>query len=146
MWYDLSSPIEKEQFIERVYSLSKKGSMVELVEKKPKRTIPQNSYLHLLLGLFAMTIGETLEYVKTEYFKRLCNDDIFLTSKWDERSGRYVEILRSSRDISTAEMTTAIDRFKRWALVDCSIVLPDASDREWLWSIEKELNNTKKWL
>ena len=93
-----------------------------------------------------MQTGNTLEWVKQEYFKRHCNAELFLRVKTDELTHREVEVLRSSRDLDTGEMTTAIDRFKHWASAECGIELPDAEDREWLGYIEREMQHQREWL
>lgn len=144
--YDLNTDIDRSRFDRRVEVLREKRVLVELVEKKPKRTIPQNSYLHLLLGEFAMRTGNTMEWVKAEYFKRYCNKELFVRMKYDELTKCEVAVLRSSRDLDTGEMTTAIDRFKHWAAAECGIDLPDAEDREWLGYIEREIQHYREWL
>lgn len=146
MIYDLNTDIDRIRFERRVKSLLDKRVVVELADRKPKRTTPQNAYLHLLLGEFAMQTGNTMEWVKSEYFKRHCNRELFVRLKGDELTGREVEVLRSSRDLDTGEMTTAIDRFKYWAAAECGIDLPDAVDREWLGYIEREMQHNREWL
>lgn len=93
-----------------------------------------------------MQTGNTLEWVKEGYFKRHCNAELFLRRKTDEWTRREVEVLRSSRDLDTGEMATAIDRFKHWASAECGIDLPDAEDREWLGYIEREMQHQREWL
>ena len=146
MVYDLNTDIDRIRFEKRVQALQEKRVLVELVERKPKRTIPQNAYLHLLLGEFAMQTGNTLEWVKEEYFKKHCNREMFVRLKTDELTHREVEVLRSSRDLDTGEMTTAINRFKHWASSECGIELPDAEDKEWLGYIEREMQHNREWL
>lgn len=146
MVYDLNTDIDRIRYEKRVKSLLDRRTVVELSERKPKRTTPQNAYLHLLLGEFAMQTGNTMEWVKSEYFKRHCNRELFVRLKGDELTGREVEVLRSSRDLDTGEMTTAIDRFKYWAAAECGIDLPDAVDREWLGYIEREMQHNREWL
>ena len=58
-----------------------------------------------------MQTGNTMEYVKREYFKRSCNPELFVRTAYDKLAKRDVERLRSSRDLDTGEMTTAIERF-----------------------------------
>ena len=145
MVYDLDTDIDRTRFERRVVALLEKRVLVECSEKKLKRTIPQNAYLHLLLGEFALQTGNTLEWVKEEYFKRHCNRELFVRRRTDEILKREVEVLRSSRDLDTGEMTTAIDRFKKWA-AECGIDLPDAEDKEWLGYIERELQHNRQWL
>ena len=146
MVYDLSTDIDRIRFQRRVETLLEKRVVVDLSEKKPKRTIPQNAYLHLLLGEFAMQTGNTLEWVKEEYFKKHCNREMFVRLRNDELTHREVEVLRSSRDLDTGEMTTAINRFKHWASAECGIELPDAEDKEWLGYIEREMQHNREWL
>lgn len=146
MIYDLNTDIDRIRYEKRVKSLLGRRTVVELSERKPKRTTPQNAYLHLLLGEFAMQTGNTLDWVKSEYFKRHCNAELFVVRKRDELTHREVEVLRSSRDLDTGEMTTAIDRFKHWAAAECGIDLPDAEDREWLGYIEREMQHNREWL
>lgn len=146
MIYDLNTDIDRARFERRVVALQEKRVLVELSEKKPRRTHPQNAYLHLLLGEFAMQTGNTLEWVKQEYFKRYCNAEMFVRRRTDDLTHKEVEVLRSSRDLDTGEMTTAIDRFKQWAAVECGIDLPDAEDKEWLGYIEREMQHQREWL
>lgn len=146
MVYDLNTDIDRIRYEKRVKSLLDRRTVVELSERKPRRTTPQNAYLHLLLGEFAMQTGNTLEWTKAEYFKRHCNAELFVIRKRDELTHREVEVLRSSRDLDTGEMTTAIDRFKHWAAAECGIDLPDAEDRDWLGYIEREIQHYREWL
>ena len=146
MVYDLNTDIDRIRFERRVVALREKRVLVELVEKKPKRTTPQNAYLHLLVGEFAMQTGNTLDWVKQEYFKRHCNAELFVRQRQDDYTKREVEVLRSSRDLDTGEMTTAINRFKHWASAECGIELPEAEDKEWLGYIEREMQHNREWL
>lgn len=146
MVYDLNTDIDRIRYEKRVKSLLDRRTVVELSERKPRRTTPQNAYLHLLIGEFAMQTGNTTEWVKSEYFKRHCNRELFVRKKHDELTKREVEVLRSSRDLDTGEMTTAINRFKEWACAECGIDLPDAEDREWLGYIEREMQHNREWL
>lgn len=146
MIYDLNTDIDCARFERRVVALREKRVLVELSEKKPRRTHPQNSYLHLLLGEFAMQTGNNLQWVKVEYFKKHCNAELFVRKRTDKLTGKEIEVLRSSSDLDKGEMTTAIDRFKRWATIDCEIPLPEAEDKEWLGYIEREMQHQREWL
>lgn len=145
MVYDLNTDIDRIRYEKRVKSLLDRRTVVELSERKPKRTIPQNSYLHLLIGEFAMQTGNTMDWVKQEYFKRHCNKELFVRMKYDELTKCEVAVLRSSRDLDTKEMTTAIDRFKKWA-AEGGVDLPDAEDKEWLGYIGREIQHNRDWL
>ena len=70
--YDTANALDRARVEKRFATLLQSGKVIEVTEFKPKRTSPQNRYLHLVLGLFAMEIGHSVEFVKQEYFKRLC--------------------------------------------------------------------------
>ena len=98
---------------------------MELTEKKPQRTASQNRYLHSILAYFALEVGETAEYVKRHYFKILCNKDLFIREVDDKYLGK-IKVLRSSADLDTGEMTTAIERYRNWCSTQgCYIPSPD---------------------
>ena len=105
------------------------------------RSLSQNAYLHLLIGIVAMEVGETLEYAKTEYFKRLANPSLFVEAHRDKLTGRETERLRSSAQLTKEQMTEAIDKFKKWAATQ-GIFLPNSQDRELCKMAEVELS---KW-
>lgn len=146
MVYDLNTDIDRERFKRRVNALYERRAVVECSEYKPKRSSPQNRYLHVILGEFAMQTGNTMDYVKVEYFKRLCNRELFVRTKYDDLAKREVEILRSSKDLDTGEMTTAIERFRNWAASEAGIELPEPQDQEWIAFIEREMQHQRVWL
>lgn len=145
MLYDLSNSLQKEQFKTRCNFLFKKGCIVELTEKKTRRSFKQNAYLHLILGYFGCETGNTIEFVKQEYFKKLVNPEIFIRDKNDPYLGK-IKILRSSSDLDTAEMSTAIERFRNWASSEAGIYLPDPEDERMLQLIEVEIERNKRYL
>lgn len=143
MLYDLDNEMDRIRFRRRAEELEGGRKVVELTDRS-KRTSAQNAYLHLILGYFAMETGYTLDFVKREYFKRLVNGEMFRK----EVEGRWgkVEDLRSSRDLSTEEMSAAIDRFRNWSSQEAGIYLPAPNEEDFLRDIEKELNRVKRYL
>ena len=125
--------------------LDKSNSIVELTEKKPRRSDQQNKYLHVILGYFAVETGNTLEWVKQQYFKKLVNGGIFIKEQEDKYLGK-IKILRSSADLDSAEMTTAIDRFRNWASAEAGVYLPSANEDELLSLMEVEIARYKQYL
>lgn len=146
MVYDLNTDIDRERFRRRAEALMTRRAVVECSERKPRRSSPQNKYLHCILGEFAMQTGCTLSYVKTEYFKRFCNPEIFVRVEHDKLMHRDVETLRSSRDLDTGEMTTAIERFRNWAAAEAGIDLPSPEETGWIEFIEREMQHLQVWL
>lgn len=141
--YDLSDKFQLAQAETYFKKLVDSACVVEL-KKKMHRTLQQNKYLHLLLSWFAVETGYSLEYVKTEFFKRTCNPQIFVV-RVKGRMGS-VEDLRSSADLSTKEMTTAIDRFRNWSASEVGIYLPEANENEFLQQIEVEISKKQQWI
>ena len=145
MIYDLANELDRVRLEKRFKALLTAQKVVEVKEYKPKRTSPQNRYFHALLGIVAMQTGNALADVKTEYFKKYCNAEIFVTRRDDKLLGS-VEILRSSADLDTAEMTTAIDRFVRWYETESGEVLPRPDDEAYIQAIEVEMAKHSYWL
>lgn len=82
MIYDFTRENDIDRFRARAEALIRQGKTVELLDKS-RRSGNQNRYLHLILGVVAMETGNRLEYVKTQYFKMLCNRDLFLVERDD---------------------------------------------------------------
>lgn len=143
--YDTSNALDRARVEKRFATLLHSGKVIEVTEFKPKRTSPQNRYLHLILGEFALQVGQKVEYVKEVYFKKMCNAELFVEKKADKFAGE-VESLRSSADLDSAEMTTAIERFRHWASEEGGIYLPAPHEEEWLKAIEQEMNRQRQWL
>lgn len=143
MQYDLTSDFQRKAFLSKVDNLLERGVVVELTEKT-FRSKNQNNYLHLLIGVVAMETGNTLADVKEWYFKRLCNRDLFITTRADKYAGQ-VEVVRSSADLTKEEMSIAIDRFKRWGSQN-GIYMPNPGDESLLREIAIEMGRNKAYL
>lgn len=143
MQYDLTSDFQRKAFLSKVDILLERGAVVELTEKT-FRSKNQNNYLHLLIGAVAMETGNTLADVKEWYFKRLCNRDLFITTRTDKYAGQ-VEVVRSSADLTKEEMSIAIDRFKRWGSQN-GIYMPNPGDESLLREIAIEMGRNKAYL
>ena len=135
MIYDLSKPLDRERFATRVKFLSDKQRMVELTDVS-RRSSRQNAYLYTILTYFANELGESMEYVKEAYFKRMCNADLFVYTQ--------VGRLRSTREISREDMTTAIERFRKFAS-DNGCYIPSSEEHEYLRQMEYENEKMRVW-
>lgn len=145
MIYDLDKTLDRERLKKRINALYSARKVVEVSEFKLKRSNAQNRYLHLILGEFAMQTGNTVEYVKSEYFKRLCNAEAFIIRKSDIYAGT-VDLLRSSADLTSAGLSTAIERFRNWASAQAGIYLPAPNEQKWLAAIEREMQYHREYL
>lgn len=144
MIYDLSKPLDREKFKLRVNHLFAQGKQVELVEKT-KRSLSQNAYLHCILGILAIDQGETIEYVKENYYKRLVNPDLFILHKEDRILGR-VEMLRSSKDLTKEEMSSSIEKLRNWASKELGCYLPSADEESLLKEAEMEIQRYRSYI
>lgn len=127
MIYDNSNPLVKEQFLLRAHKLADAGKMVDMTEKKPQRTLKQNSYLWLLLGYWATQTGYTKDEAESIY--KSVNSDIYYEDK--EIGGEEVTYIRHTYELDTAEMTSTIEKFRNWsAMNDAFPVYLPAPDEE----------------
>ena len=138
MIYRLSIPTEKQDAIERFKWLIDNEKRIELTDKKKKRSISQNSYMHLLFGWFGLNFGETLEEVKQDIFKKVVNPEIFYDGD-KEYFNTKVDKWRSTASLDTGELTIAIDRFRDFSAKH-GCYLPEPKDLNWLTQIENELS------
>lgn len=141
MIYDPKNPFHVEQAVQKIKYFIQKGKRFELKEKKKRRSISQNSYLHLILTWFAIETGYTLEEVKQEIFKKHVNSTIFYEGEFEGKIKNVkVERFRSTASLDTAEMTLAIDRFRDFSSKELGIYLPEPKDLATLQEIENEIS------
>lgn len=145
MKYNLENNHEYEQAKIRLDIYFKNGYFIELKRILPKRTNLQNAYLHLILGWFAIEFGETMDYVKVEFFKKICNPELFLIDRINPKTGEIRKDLRSSADLDTKELTTAIERFRNWSSNE-GIYLPEPNEDKFLKQIECEMERYREYL
>lgn len=146
MLYDLSNELQAENFKARCNALYKKRCIVDLSEKKQRRTLSQNAYLHAILGYFGLQFGYTIEEVKTWYFKQTCNPEIFVREKQDDIMGGTRRVLRSSAELSIDEMTMAIERFRNWAADKAGVYIPSPEEHRLVAQMEIEVQRGKLYL
>lgn len=144
--YDLSNDLHAESFKKRCNMLYKKKCIVELTEKKQQRSLSQNAYLHAALGYFGLQVGYTIEEVKAWYFKETCNPELFVRIKTDPITGVERKTLRSSSDLTTEEMTVAIDRFRNWAADKAGVYIPSPDEFKLVQQMEMEVQRAKYYL
>lgn len=134
MLYNLKKPTDKQRAKRRFAELMEEETVIYLT-KKVKRSTSQNSYLHLILGWFALESGYTMEEAKQMY-KEL-SVDIF---KYQNKDRWFY---KSSADLSITEMTLSIEKFRNWSSATANIYLPEPSDLIFLQEIEIEMSKNK---
>mgnify|MGYP002511428627 CR=1 FL=1 len=145
MLYDLNNILDRERFKRRTSVLFEKRVIVELKEKT-SRSSSQNRYLHLLLGYLAIETGNTLEYVKEQFYKRAANPGIFMMKKDDKLLGGETSWTRSSADLTKEEMTVSITRLRDWSSQVAGIYLPSADEQGFLQMIELEMSRQQQYI
>lgn len=145
MKYDLKNPLDLENATLSFNRYCKDGEIIDLTKNQVKRSLSQNSYLHVCIAYFASKSGNTAKYVKREYFKILCNPEIFIRQTHDKFLGD-IKILRSSADLTKDEMTTAIERFRNWSAGEASIYIPSSEEGRLLKLAEIEIERNKNFI
>lgn len=144
MIYNPEKQIDVSRAIERLKFFIENKRVFELTEKRKKRTISQNAYLHLLFGWFALETGYTTEEVKQEIFKKIVNPNTFYEGEFGNII--TIERWRSTANLSTQEMTLCIDRFRDYASKEAGIYLPQPSDLAMLQEMEIQISNNQNYL
>lgn len=145
MIFNLKNDYDKQRFKDYCNKLYTEGCAVELTKKRANRSLPQNAYLHLILGWFACEKGYSIDEVKVDFFKRECNRVIFEQTKINKK-GEEITSLRSSKELDTAEMTTAIDRFRNWSASVAELYLPAPNEHEMLLYAEQIIEQNKEFI
>lgn len=142
--YDTSNPLQKEQFKARSAKLAESGKVVELTEKKPKRTLNQNAYLWLLIGYWATQTGYTKD--ESEAIYKEVNKDIYFVDK--EIAGEKVRYIRHTYELDTREMSLSIERWRNWAVMNeaFSVYLPAPNEERLIQLMEIEVERMKSYL
>ena len=111
--------------------------LVELRKILKPRTINQNKFLHVLITLFGIELGYTIEEAKT-LLKRNCSFMIY--EKKNE------QFLRRTRDMNTKELADFITWIRNFA-GNQGIYLPTSYDykRDWT-EIERTIESNKHYL
>jgi hypothetical protein len=137
MKLDLNKPFDLNKFKAYCDKLILKRSKVELKELRDNRTVKQNSYLHVIISLYAIEFGYTLTEAKT-YLKRECKQLTY------EKNN--VKFLRSTADLNSKEMTDFIDWIRNHSSVN-GCYLP--TSEEYLtnrFEIDKDIDKHKEYL
>jgi hypothetical protein len=143
MKYDTSSPREAGEAVVYLNDLIREKKKVEIKAVKPRRSLPQNSYLHLLLGAFGSHFGMSMDEAKGVYKRLPGNKDIYI--KLFDRDGIQFEYERSSASLDKLEMMKSIDTLREWS-AKMGYPLPSAEEREWLMSLENTVEQHERYL
>lgn len=146
MWYDLKDDMERQKFMEAAMRMiNERSAVVELTNKKP-RSLRSNSYLHVILAYFALQVGESVEDVKTLYYKQECNADIFVRRKFDRLLKKERTLIRSTTDLNQDEMALSITRFRNFASKVAGVYLPSGDEHYAILKMQHDVANGKTYI
>lgn len=145
MIFDPNNPFDVVKAREYLNSLFGRGALVEIKRKAPRRSNAQNNYLHLILGYFASEYGCSMEEAKIDFFKRECNRELFERDGVNKQ-GKGVTYLRSSKDLSSAEMSLATERFRNWSSAVANIYLPAPNEEQFLAHCMKMIEENREYI
>jgi hypothetical protein len=133
----LKLPEQLEKFNFYVEKLRKHKGSVRIDKINKKRTIRQNAFLHVLIQLFAIETGYTLDEAKT-LLKR--KSECMVYTKQGER------FLKRTRDLDTKELSEFIEWIRNFAGAN-GFYLPNADEylRDWE-RIDQEIHSHKPYL
>lgn len=146
MIYNPEKQIDIQRAMEKINHFIDKKQLFELTLKRVPKTYPQIKYVHLIMGWFAWEYGESLEYIKLEYFKKLVNPKTFEYEYINRKTGEIRIEYKSLAIISKEEMTLCINRFRDYSSKEAGIYLPEPNDLVIMRQIEIELKNNEQYL
>ena len=149
MIFNLSNETDRadyKRYCNEVYEWGcKKGGVVEVKKRHRQRSLSQNSYLHLILSYYASEFGYSLEEVKMDVFKRICNSDIFIRER-ENRRGSVVRFIRSTASLDTAEMTIAIKRCRNYSAMQAGLYIPSPDEHNAIAEAERQIARYMEYL
>lgn len=142
--YDTSNPLDKANFMLRAKKLAESGKIVELAEKKPRRTLSQNNFLWLCLSYWGCQTGYTKEEAETIY--KNVNRELYYTHK--VIAGVEIEYIRHTYELDTAEMTASIEKWRNWAAMNdaCPVYIPSPEDYQLIQQMEVEISKNNEFI
>lgn len=145
MIFNLNNNYEHQKFKDYVNKLFVQKAIIEVKKKPLNRSLSQNNYLHLILSYFASQYGCSSNEAKVDFYKRLCNKELF-QRKTINKLGNEVSFLRSSSQLTTLEMTTSIERFRNWSSGEAGIYLPAPNEHQMILYVQQEIERSKDFI
>lgn len=142
--YDTSNPLDKANFVLRAKKLAESGKIVELAEKKPRRTLSQNNFLWLCLSYWGCQTGYTKE--EAEIIYKNVNRELYYTHK--VIAGVEIEYIRHTYELDTEEMTASIEKWRNWSAMNdaCPVYIPSPEDYQLIQQMEVEISKNNEFI
>lgn len=120
MKLDLSNDIDKKRAEIYFKKLQQKEAKIDLKEVKPRRSISQNSYLHVCFSIMALETGYNLEEIKV-LLKRTYGEGMIY-----KKNGH--KFLRSTADLNKEEITYFIDWLRDFSQKEFDCYIPTSQE------------------
>ncbi len=137
MKLDLSKPIDQNKSVTYLTKLIESEKQIELKEIRKVRTLKQNSYLHVIITLYAIEFGLTLEEAKTD-LKRECS---FM--RYEKNNNVY---LKSTAKLDTKKLTEFIEWVRNYSSLNGCYLPTSEEYLEQKFNIDKDIDNNKQYL
>lgn len=140
--YKPNNPTEYLAALDFINRAKENDKEIDLKIYYPKRSNRQNSYLYFCLQWFAHECNCTVLEAKEVYLKRIAAPHIF--EREMQVNEDVFKYYRSTADLSTIEMMSAIENFRAYAdMVGHPIPSPD--DQELIRFCEREIEKTQRY-
>ena len=137
MIYDTANIVDSTDANIYLKKLIKKGAKVEVKEIKKKRSLSLNAYMHVVITLYAIHFGYTIEEAKT-LLKRMCNFMIY------EKNGN--KFLKRTRDLDNEVCSNFVEWIRNEAAKH-GCYIPDADNyTKNRFAIDKEISKNREFL
>lgn len=139
--YKPNDPRDYLSALDFINRAKEQGKEIELKHYHPKRTNKQNNYYHFVCAYFAHCYGCSQYEAENVYMKQYAAPYIFEVEH-EDKDGRKVHYFRSSAELNTVEMSSAIKNFIAYA--ECNgIQIPYEDDELGRRYCEQQLEKTK---
>ena len=141
--YNCTDPRDYLAALDMIARAKEQHFEIEIKKWRPRRTQKQNGYYHFICAYFAHVYGCTIFEAENVYMKQFAARDIFEV-EYTDKEGRTATYFKSSADLNTAEMSSAIKNFLAYAdMVQIPIPLPD--DEIGIKTCEREMERSEGW-
>ena len=127
MKYDLIKSYDQQKVREYLAKLIESESKCELKKIHPKRSLSQNSYLHVLFTLWGQEFGYTIDEAK-----HTIKCAIGYTYNKDLESLNGVidnpDFYTKTSEMDSKELTLFIDKIRDWSADACGLYLPSPAE------------------
>lgn len=137
MKLNLKEEIDQSKAVTYLTKLLEGEKLIELKEIRKVRTLRQNAYLHVIITLYAIEFGSTLEEAKTD-LKRECS---FMRY---ENNGRHY--LKSTAKLDTKELTEFIEWLRNYSSLNGCYLPTSEEYLEQKFNIDRSIEYNNQYL